>query len=183
MGGEAGSARLGVDAGSARLFVAVEPPPNVLDLFERLPRPAAPGVRYTRRDQWHVTLRFLGHCRIDDAVAAFRSISAHAADAVAGPAVARLGREVVVVPVAGLDALAAAVIAATHEIGEPPEQRPFTGHVTIARLRQRSAPELLGHPVHAEFRADEIQLVRSHLHPQGARYETLDTVRLDATGR
>jgi len=43
-----------------RLFVAVVPPGDVLDRLAALRRPPRPGVRWTRREQWHVTLRFLG---------------------------------------------------------------------------------------------------------------------------
>jgi RNA 2',3'-cyclic 3'-phosphodiesterase len=172
-----------VGAEPARLFVAVWPPADVLDVLERLPRPAERGVRYTRRDQWHVTLRFLGSSLVDDAVAAFRSIAAAPADAVVGPTLAMLGRSVVVAPVTGLEVLAAAVVTATSGVGEPPDARPFTGHLTIARLRPRAASGVVGHPVHGAFRADEIHLVRSRMHPQGARYETLDVVRLDAAGQ
>src|SRR5262245_9060382 len=120
---------------NARLFVAAWPPAGVLDAIQALPRPDESGVRYTRRDQWHVTLRFLGSCAVDDAVAAFDAIDAVPADAVLGPAVARLGRFVLVVPVAGLEDLAASVVEATREVGEPPEPRRFAGHITVARLR------------------------------------------------
>ena len=51
----------------ARLFIAVWPPPVVLDAIARLPWPAVEGVRYTTRDQWHLTLRFLGNADIDEA--------------------------------------------------------------------------------------------------------------------
>ena len=43
-----------------RLFVAVWPTPAVVEELGALPRPAAPGLRWTTADQWHVTLRFLG---------------------------------------------------------------------------------------------------------------------------
>ena len=43
-----------------RLFVGVRPPDEVLDLIADLPRRAQAGLRWTTRDQWHVTLRFLG---------------------------------------------------------------------------------------------------------------------------
>ncbi len=160
-----------------RLFVAVWPPGDVLDLVEALPRPGEPGVRYTARDQWHVTLRFLGGCDVDDAAAALdgaRWPEEHV-EAVCGPAVSRLGRDVIVVPVRGLDALAAAVAAATRDLGEPPDPRPFAGHLTLARLRSRGACRIAGAPFAVTFPVTEVALVRSHLQPGGARYETLRT--------
>lgn len=156
-----------------RLFVAAWPPAEVLDLLETLPRPPDPGVRWTRRDQWHVTLRFLGAADPDAATAALASVDAVAAEAVLGPLTARLGRSVVVVPVAGLAEVAAAVAAATADVGEPPDPRPFAGHLTLARLRQRPACGVTGARFSARFPVRELHLVRSHLHHEGARYETL----------
>jgi 2'-5' RNA ligase len=164
--------------GRARLFVAAWPPDAVLDAIAALDRPAEPGVRYTTRDQWHVTLRFLGSCDLDGARAAFARIEGDVATADLGPAVSRLGRSVVVVPVRGLDALAASVVAATAAIGEPPDPRPFTGHLTIARLRDRPACRVAGQLVRGSFPVTEVHLVRSDLHPQGARYVTIETVSL-----
>ncbi|MER3453020.1 MAG: RNA 2',3'-cyclic phosphodiesterase, partial [Acidimicrobiia bacterium] len=43
-----------------RLFVAVWPPEEVLDVVAKLPRPGVVGLRWTSREQWHVTLRFFG---------------------------------------------------------------------------------------------------------------------------
>jgi 2'-5' RNA ligase len=164
----------------ARLFVAVWPPPRVLDAVAALARPEDPAVRYTTRDQWHVTLRFLGSCDLDEATAAFSAISARATVAELGPAVARLGRSVLVVPVGGLDAIAAAVIDATAAVGQPPEPRPFAGHLTIARLRRPPRTRIAGEPIADRFPVDEVHLVRSDLHPEGARYRTVATVALAA---
>jgi 2'-5' RNA ligase len=162
----------------ARLFVAAWPPAEVLDAIATLARPEEPGVRYTTRAQWHVTLRFLGSCDVDDAAAAFARIDGVAAEAVVGPLVSRLGRSVVVVPVRGLEALAAAVAVATAGVGEPPDPRPFAGHLTIARLRHRAACRVTGQRIQAAFAVTELDLVRSELHPQGARYTTVATRRL-----
>jgi 2'-5' RNA ligase len=166
----------------ARLFVAAWPPARVLDAIAALARPEDPGVRYTTRDQWHVTLRFLGSADVDEAGAAFGRIEAHAAVVELGPAVARLGRSVVVVPARGLEAVAAAVVEATAEVGEPPDPRPFAGHLTIARLRHRPACRVAGQAITERFSVDELHLVRSDLHPRGARYRTVATVALTPLG-
>ena len=57
-----------------------------------------------------------------------------ACEAAVGPVIETLSRQVVALPVAGLDDLAATVIEATHTLGRPPEDRPFRGHLTLARL-------------------------------------------------
>jgi 2'-5' RNA ligase len=158
-----------------RLFVAAWPPDEVLDLLATLPRPEDPGVRWTQRDQWHVTLRFLGRADPDAAADALGRVRAPVAEAVLGPLTARLGRSVVVVPVAGLDGLARAVIGATAAVGEPPDPRPFAGHLTLARLRHRPACGVTGARCSARFPVREVHLVRSHLGQAGARYEILAT--------
>lgn len=166
-----------------RLFVAAVPPPEVLDAIAGLDRPPEPGVRYTTRPQWHVTLRFLGRAPIDHALTALASVRAEAADAVLGPAVARLGRAVVVIPVAGLDPLAAAVVAATTAVGEPPDPRPFAGHLTVARLKNRPACGVAGQSFAARFAVDRIHLIESHLDHAGARYEIRASHALTPTAR
>lgn len=164
-----------------RLFVAVTPPDTVLDAVARLRRPARPGVRWTTREQWHVTLRFLGE--VDDpapVVAALDRAVLPAAEARIGPRVGLLGRGVVMLPVAGLDGLAAAVVAATAGIGEPVGDRPFRGHLTLARVRRGgSARGLLGEELDRTFAVREVALVRSHLGAGPARYEVLHVRRLD----
>ncbi len=122
----------------ARLFVAVWPPTRLLDQLAALPRTERPGLRWTRRDQWHVTLRFLGEVDVDEARATLATVSAPECSVVAGPRARRLGRGVFVLPVTGLESLAAAVGRATAGIGKPPEPRPFRGHITLARLGSAS---------------------------------------------
>jgi RNA 2',3'-cyclic 3'-phosphodiesterase len=166
----------------ARLFVAVSPPEDVLDRVAALDRPEVAGLRWTDRGQWHVTLRFLG--RVDDvsaAAEALRGVRAAPTVAFLGPAVGRFGHRVLHVPVAGLGAVAAAVVAATAHVGEPPEERPFAGHLTLARVTGRTKVDLrplAGQPVEGSWPVDEVCLVASHLSRRGARYETLERVGL-----
>jgi 2'-5' RNA ligase len=161
-----------------RLFVAVWPPEDVLDQVAALPRPDVAGLRWTTREQWHVTLRFLG--QVDDAgevVRALARLAVRPAEAVAGPGVGRFGRRVLHVPVAGLDSVAAAAVAATAGIGRPPDDRPFAGHLTLARAVGRARPDLtplVGTAVDGRWTADEVCLVASRLSPSGASYEVVD---------
>ncbi|MGH9276738.1 MAG: RNA 2',3'-cyclic phosphodiesterase [Acidimicrobiales bacterium] len=165
----------------ARLFVAVWPPEDVLDLVAALPRPDVAGVRWTRPEQWHVTLRFLG--RVDEpdfVVAALGAAPLPSAQAEMGPTVGRFGQRVLHVPVVGLGDVAAAVVAATAELGEPPEDRPFAGHLTLARAGDRDRRSrvdlrpLAGTPIVARWTVDEVTLVESRLSPSGARYEVVE---------
>ena len=54
----------------ARLFIAVRPSVAAADLVDRLPRFETPRVRWVPREQWHVTLRFLGDAEPEEVVAA-----------------------------------------------------------------------------------------------------------------
>jgi len=166
---------------TARLFVAAIPPVAVLDQVAALPRPEVEGLRWTTRDQWHVTLRFLGRVADVDAVrAALELVSLSRCEARLGPGVGRFGRRVLHVPVTGLDDLAAAVVASTAAVDAPHEDRPFAPHLTLARARARRGIDLralTGEPITATWPVEDICLVESHLHPRGARYETLQRVR------
>ena len=161
----------------ARLFVALWPPEGVLDAVEALPRLPLAGARWTTRKQWHVTLRFLGPADVRVATAALDNLVAAAGTASLGPRPTRLGRGVLMLPVAGIDDLAAAAVQATAHIGAPPDSRPFRGHLTLAESR-RGRPPKLDVELRASWPVTEVALVESHLHPAGARYETVHTVPL-----
>ena len=170
-----------------RLFVGVGPPPEVAAAVTDLPRPEHPAVRWTTEDQWHVTLRFLGEVADDDVpqlLAALGDVGRVAAPGVAslGPTTTRLGASNLVVPVAGVDELAKAVCAGTSRFGAPPEDRPFVGHLTLARGRggRRIPTVLAGQPLAASWTVEEVALVRSRL-GRSSRYETLASVRLGGT--
>jgi 2'-5' RNA ligase len=157
-----------------RLFIAARPSAAAVAVIERLPRPEAPGVRWLATDQWHVTLRFLGEADPDAAATALAALVAAPAEAVVGPVTRLLDDTVLVVPVAGLDRLAAAVVAATTGVGELPEDRPFVGHLTLCRFREGPPPGAVGAAVSAAFSVEEVVLARSRTLPGGAVYEVLE---------
>ncbi len=156
-----------------RLFVAVWPPDEVLDAVEGLYRPVDAGGRWTRRDQWHVTLRFLGSADVDEVSAALRALRHAPVEAVVGPAVAMLGDGVVQLPVVGLETLADAVVSATEGLGRPPEARSFFGHLTLARVAGEPVDGVLGQSFSASFPVDEVALVSRELGGNAARYTTV----------
>lgn len=126
-----------------------------------------------------MTLRFLGRASIGVVDAALDTMVAATAVARLGPAVTTLGDHAVTIPVAGLDGLAAAVVAATEDLGEPSEPRPFVGHLTVARIKAHgSAAGLVGHPIVASFPVGEVTLVRSDLQPAGPRYRPVACYQL-----
>ncbi len=157
---------------TARLFLAVWPPAEIVERLAALPRPDEPGVRWTPPENWHVTLRFLGSIRPDEVPAALDGVVLPVASLVIGPRVRRLGGDGIIAPVAGASALAATVVAATRRVGRPPGDREFAGHITLARLRRRGADcTLLGQPVDGQFAVRDVVLARSTLSPTGARYD------------
>jgi len=163
-----------------RLFVAVWPPRDVGSALQQLPRPAVGGLRWTAPEQHHVTLDFLGEVA-DPRVAALAAALVDWARperpvvAVAGPVTRRLGRGVLCVPVEGLEAMAAGVRAVATQFGLPRDDRPFSGHLTLARTgrRGRLPDELVGSAVVARWEVREVRLVASIAGPSGPRYEPL----------
>jgi 2'-5' RNA ligase len=149
-------------------------------------RALAPDVAWIAETNLHVTLKFLGHVdegRLGAVEGALAGVAARHAPfdlAVRGlgafptssrPRVLWAG----LTPPTALAALATDVDTALVGLGVPPETRPFAGHVTLGRVREaRRRPELadaLARP--AEFgrvRVAGISLMRSDLHPRGARY-------------
>jgi 2'-5' RNA ligase len=164
-----------------RLFVAVWPDGAALDEIAALHRPELAGVRWTTRDQWHITLRFFGE--VEDADPLVRALTS-AVDrippvtAVMGPRVIRVGN-MLWAPVEGLVEIASVVVGATSSLGSPPEDRPFRGHVTLARQRSRGRGGLgavrsgQGHEFVGSWTVRSVDLVRSHLGSGGARYESI----------
>ena len=152
-----------------------------------LDRPEHPGLRWTPSSQWHVTLRFFGRIDVDEGVTAGQATAAVArrtppAVAELGPAVGSLGRKVLQVPVAGLEAVARALVATSAEIGQRPSPRPFSGHVTLARNRGRSLEGVVGEEVSGRWTVEEISLVASVSSNQNGvpnRYETVATFPLE----
>jgi 2'-5' RNA ligase len=166
---------------SVRLFVAVSLPADVTALVRNLPRPELASLRWTTEDQWHITLRFLGEVEEPAAVAealrgvpaALRASGDDEIDVLLGAATAWFrGRRILHVPVAGLDALAAAVAAATGTWGMPADDPPNAHHLTLARVRQRATgpANLAGTLISAEWTVDEFALMSSTLVPGGSRY-------------
>ena len=154
------------------------PPDDVLDMLEGLPRPTLPGVRWTGRGQWHVTLRFLGDAEVDVVSAALAGVRVTATEAELAPRTQRLGRGVLSVPVRGLEDVAAEVVAATDGLGRPPDHRTFRGHITLARVEGRAKPPLTDLPKRT-WTVATFALVRSHLGGGPARYETVATWPLE----
>ena len=162
----------------ARLFVAAWPPAEAVARFLHVERLSHPMMRWTTDDQWHITLRFLGEADEDAACDALERVHHGPAMATLGPLPKLLGRKVVVLPVQGLDSLAAEVGRVMAPVGAD-DDRQFAAHLTVARARRGGAPTVPDWRFEAEWLVDEISVVRSELHPEGARYRVVRSVTLD----
>lgn len=181
-----------------RLFVAVDPPPQVAGhlaaAIEAL-REASPQLRWGAPEQWHLTLAFLGEVpeawlpalteRLGRAAHRAAPMSLVLASAGSFPRQPAHGR-VLWVGVTGdrepLAALATRCTAAARRSGIPVDPGPYRPHLTLARVRH--PPVDLTEPVAAlstyvgsPWLVAELHLVRSYLGAQ-VRHERLASWRL-----
>ena len=152
----------------------MRPPGPLVVQLRALERPGREGLRWTREDQWHVTVAFLASVDPDRLVGALDSWAVGGPApvmAVAGPRPGVLAGRVWAVPVAGLEPLAASLARLFPGTGR---RRPFHGHLTLARARCPSAlSDLPAPPVGWAWEVTEVEAVRSRLQPDGAHHETL----------
>jgi RNA 2',3'-cyclic 3'-phosphodiesterase len=190
------------EAKTLRLFLAVDVPDEVRDALASSVAPlrsAIPGARWAPPENWHVTLKFLGSVYprlsgwVREQAAAAAAESEPFLSAMAGlgafpsPRRARVLWAGLDDPEGRLTALAGSL---DHLLERefPPEQRPFSAHLTVARMREQVAlePSVLQTLVPSEpFEIHELVLYRSHLGRPHARYEPIQRIRLggDAGGQ
>jgi RNA 2',3'-cyclic 3'-phosphodiesterase len=179
-----------------RLFVAIVPPPSVLDELTAAVEPLRaedPDLRWAGRESWHLTLAFLGEvgepvlpeltARLGRAAGRHDSqlLRIAGGGAFPGPARARVLWAGIRGDTRALAALAATVAAGARRAGAPPsdEGRRYRPHLTLARCRQpRNVAELteaLAGFEGSPWTAASIRLIRSHLSEAAPRYEDLGT--------
>ena len=175
-----------------RCFVAVLLPEGVRNALAAVSaelRGRAPGLGWVRADNLHLTLRFLGEVepvvleRVREAVTIAAAAVAPFTVMLGGLGGFPSGRapRVVWAGVAGgaeLGALHAALEAALVARGIPGESRAFHPHVTLARARESRGAggfaDVLGAGrSFGEIRVAALHLMRSELHPKGARHTIL----------
>jgi 2'-5' RNA ligase len=176
-----------------RLFVAVTPPPRVVDELHAATaatRSAHPRLRWALPDQWHLTLAFLGEvgdeARADLSARLGRTAARHPPMRLALHGAGRFGDRVLWTRIGGdvaaLRALAASVRAAARRAGIDVEDRPYRPHLTLARAREeadlRPVVAALAGFAGSTWTAGELHLVRSHLGAgpgRTSRYEQVMT--------
>jgi RNA 2',3'-cyclic 3'-phosphodiesterase len=168
-----------------RLFLALRLPDCVLDAVERWQRAELTGVRRVPREHLHVTLAFLGHRpagELEAVVGALRDAATEAGEIRLAPSRYRETRSVGMLVLEDADRHAALLATDVQERLERldiyrREGRPWLPHLTVARWRER--PRLrLQPPSTGTFVPSDAAAYLSRLHPDGARYEVLESVAL-----
>ncbi len=169
---------------SHRLFVAIKPPPDVIDMLIDTME-GIDNVRWQGEDQLHLTLRFIGEVdtpQANDLADALGNIRAQSFDlSIRGVGhFERKGRPHTlwagVEQSPALIRLQQSVEGACRSAGLAPETRLFAPHVTLARLSGRAgdiAPFLARHgALRSEpFRVERFILFESTLSAKGAHYD------------
>ena len=189
-----------------RLFIAVPVPPPVRVELQRarrhFERAGASHLRWVRAEALHLTLKFLGETPLACVGVVERELEEISAETQRH--VLRLtgfglfGGRWPRVLWAGLDGavedtatLARAIDARLVACGFPSARRNFRPHLTLARVSGGTTAEDRTHLVGLVERAgslpplvlpvEQVQLIRSDLRPEGARYTTLRTFPLGVT--
>ncbi len=164
-----------------RLFVGIALPPE-LRLRLSLMAAGVPGAKWVNPGNYHLTLRFIGEvdegqaADIDDALARIRAPRFDVTLASVG----HFGLRMLWVGIernAALQHLHEKVESALRRLGFAPEERRYTPHVTLARLKGVSEGKLQSYlSAHALFRAapftvDHFSLIASYLTKSAAIYE------------
>jgi 2'-5' RNA ligase len=170
-----------------RLFVAAPLPEGLLPLVEcaQAALPALPGLRLLRPEQLHVTLAFIGEVGEDKAKAAEEVVAQlppglGGRGLLAGFLLLPSPRKTRVVTLAVEDresafaAVFEAVMGGLERAGVMErEKRPFTPHVTVARLRDPGPVVPKSECEKAPYPIESVCLYRSELKREGACYSVL----------
>ncbi len=190
---------------SIRAFIAVELPGEVTPFLARLQddlrKHEQSTVKWVDPESIHLTLKFLGNIDASkvDAIAAAISGAAKAIGLLRlrlgapgafpnlrAPRVICIGLEG---QTEGLSNLHRNIERALVPLGFPPEERRFSPHLTLGRVRDKAAPNerrLLGEAVSSlkletslPFEAMAVSLMRSTLTREGAIYDRLTSAALE----
>ena len=182
-----------------RLFIALPVPESIKDQIEKvqseLQRKLADAtIRWATRDQFHLTLRFLGHVPVDVVDGLVDAVRARCAEfppldlraqglgcfpRVRSPRVIWVG---VKDEAEALQPLQRAIQTSTLPFtSEVPEDR-FSAHVTLGRVKNinRTQTEALagylaerGASPFDQWTATEVEIMRSQLSPKGSKYSVM----------
>jgi 2'-5' RNA ligase len=136
-----------------RHFIALPLPDEARDRLVEIQPPAVPGMRLIGRDEFHLTLHFLGEVASQDIEKVRNALAKAKVDAftmnISGVGMFPSERHAKVLW-AGVEANAdlielhsAVGLVLTNAIGFRPEDRPYSPHITLARLDEPAPPDLI----------------------------------------
>ena len=189
-----------------RTFIAIDIPPEAKDRLaapvrelQACCRAANLPASWSRREGWHLTIKFLGSVdtdrldlitrRLPEVIGLHHPLMIHLSGLGSFPS----GRRPRVIWVGieesegkrALAALTQGIESVLVELGFLPDERAFNPHLTLARIKTPcSVPQLVDLLERArlerfsEVRVDQVVLMQSELRHQGARYTPLATFPL-----
>ena len=185
---------------TVRAFVAVNLDPELKGALARVQerlKATRADVGWVKPENLHLTLKFLGHVEesrsglIVEAVGAATQgygsfhLALGGLGAFPQPRAARVVWVGVSRGAEALAALQAKIEVGLEPLGFPREERPFTAHLTLGRVRGPARREQLAVALTSmaaealgEMVVDRIELMKSDLHPAGARYSVLQSFPL-----
>jgi 2'-5' RNA ligase len=180
--------------GLHRLFVAIELPAEIKEQLPRL-RESVPGARWVPVDQLHLTMRFIGEVS-EETLTAVRAALAGVHEKSFAITMEGVGhfppRKPPRVLWVGLTAgpeladLQQQIEAALQSVGLAAEERPFSPHITLARLRETPPSAVSSYEQrHAGFHCPPFAVTDFHLYEstltgKGAIHQQLATYPLSA---
>ena len=195
--------------GHLRLFVVIALPETVRDEMLRAQRELQPLVprevaRWTRPEQFHLTLRFLGKVPVEAVVGLRQSVeavcrnasplglSAHGVGFFPNPRSPRVIWVGITSHEHRLIDLQEKMETAVGPFSPEPGEKNFAGHLTLGRLKNPRPGDVRGLAARAQlfeaqsfgnWTAQRVELIRSQLSSAGARYTLLATFPLGAENR
>ncbi|MFN3742563.1 MAG: RNA 2',3'-cyclic phosphodiesterase [Anaerolineales bacterium] len=187
-----------------RLFIAIEIPVSLLEQIDKAVEPLRRSIpqeliRWVPYHNIHLTLKFLGDVSPSNVEFLCRAISQEAArhspfdvtiegwgvfPDIKRPRVLWIGIQAP----PRLFQLQRGIDSATQRLGYAAEEREFTPHLTIGRVRSqvnpdeiakiRSALQRFSFDLKSTFAVTAVHLIKSDLQPEGARYTRLFTASL-----
>jgi RNA 2',3'-cyclic 3'-phosphodiesterase len=176
-----------------RLFIAIEPDESVLAHLRNLQetmRPLLPA-RWIPPDQLHLTLKFLGDTpdpQLPDLITALKNVTLDS------PLLLQISGVICFPPRGPIRIIATSmeddqnrcaqlaqrIDRACHEVGFQLENRRWTPHVTLARIKERTSPDIRRRiasiqQARLSFDVEEFVLKESRLDDKGPTYITVAT--------
>jgi len=179
-----------------RLFIAIEPPPPLLEYLTELSAslPSKDALRVTPATHLHLTLKFLGETQEgDEIISILRELSSEVPPFLVSPGRCGIFPErgqprivwcSLIPSSSSLTELNRLCEERLLSLGFPREARPFTPHITLARAKRGVSPRGVKEwidvqsPSQLSAEIREVSLVRSILGSNGARYSRLATLPL-----